>query len=135
MNTLKLFDYVYEGIDISHLFAEYDADPETDADADLRYEINEHLADLLQDFYDLYEYIHSPVTAEGVLELGDNGRYYISGTDKYFCCGYRIEFYYYDNDYERFRWFKSRIEHNDGGYYIYGHRDIGLTGLKVRVRW
>lgn len=49
-------------------------------------------------------------------------------------CGDGIEYYFYDDWDEKYKWRASRIEHNEKRYYIVGNPNIELNGLRVRHR-
>lgn len=78
-------------------------------------------------------YLQKPVFEESILYKNRSGRY---ETDSgiYFTSGSVIEVFIYDEFYEMTRWVKSRIEHKNGDYYLFGYDNVNLEGLKVRVR-
>lgn len=86
-------------------------------------------------------YLNSPVREVSKLHMNSQGRY---ETDKghYYTSGSGIEFlrreevYNYDAGKweETGIWTTSRVESQDGEYYIVGYPDAELSGLKVRVR-
>ncbi|MFE6170196.1 DUF5348 domain-containing protein [Viridibacillus arvi] len=78
----------------------------------------------------LYEYIDTPVRAEGTLYQRSDGRYGIKDTDIYFASGDTIE--YWDEGYGSYE--LSRIEYKDDDYYIVGMHRGQIAGLKVRIR-
>ncbi|MDE5825881.1 MAG: DUF5348 domain-containing protein, partial [Lachnospiraceae bacterium] len=86
-------------------------------------------------FYD------KPVKEVSRLHMNVGGRY---ETDKghYYTSGSCIEFMrveeVYNSDTGKYEdtpiWTTSRVEHDGQDYYIVAYRDVGLSGLKVRVR-
>nr|WP_296470260.1 DUF5348 domain-containing protein [uncultured Acetatifactor sp.] len=86
-------------------------------------------------------YLNSPVREVSKLHMNSQGRY---ETDKghYYTSGSGIEFLrreeVYNYDTEKWEeagiWTTSRVESQDGEYYIVGYPDAELSGLKVRVR-
>ena len=81
--------------------------------------------------YILYtlKYLSLPIVNEGVLVKNTQGRYEMKNERPYHC-GSRIEFY----DPGENSWAISRVEHNGNDYYVYGWRNLPLSGLKVRYR-
>lgn len=77
--------------------------------------------------------MEKPIFREGVLSKNESGRYEIDYYTE-LNSGSSIEFLTYDSWDECEKWVASRIEHTDGDYYIYGHKDVQLQGLKVRTR-
>jgi hypothetical protein len=86
----------------------------------------------LEDALAEIEYLKKPVVAEGTLYKNEQGRYEIDHLH-YFTSGSPIEIYIYDDFEERYYWYKSRVEHKDGDYYVVGY-DGPLEGLKARIR-
>lgn len=78
------------------------------------------------------DYIVRPVKGVYTLHKNRNGRYECSARE--FTSGSSIEFYHYDNFYERYEWAASRVEHDGNDYYIVGFPGVTLDGLKIRVR-
>lgn len=87
-----------------------------------------HLCDI---YYTLL-YQQREIIGEGVLSFNAQGYY----EDKYheYHCGDGIEYYFYDDWDEKYKWRTSRIEHNGNRYYIVGNPNIELNGLRVRLR-
>lgn len=87
-----------------------------------------HLCDI---YYTLL-YQQREIIGEGVLSFNAQGYY----EDKYheYHCGDGIEYYFYDDWDEKYKWRTSRIEHNGNRYYIVGNPNIELSGLRVRHR-
>jgi hypothetical protein PPSC2_c3493 len=87
-----------------------------------------HLCDI---YYTLL-YQQREIIGEGVLSFNAQGYY----EDKYheYHCGDGIEYYFYDDWDEKYKWRTSRIEHNGNRYYIVGNPNIELKGLRVRHR-
>lgn len=82
--------------------------------------------------YQIINYMSRPVDKESTLFLNSQGKFECSFHT--FHCGDRIEFYYYDEDYENYKWCSSRVEHDGEKYYIVGHRNVDMNGLRVRNR-
>ena len=87
-----------------------------------------HLCDI---YYTLL-YQQREIVGEGVLSFNAQGYY----EDKYheYHCGDGIEYYFYDDWDEKYKWRTSRIEHNGNRYYIVGNPNIELNGLRIRHR-
>lgn len=87
-----------------------------------------HLCDI---YYTLL-YQQREIIGEGVLSFNAQGYY----EDKYheYHCGDGIEYYFYDDWDEKYKWRTSRIEHNGNRYYIVGNPNVELSGLRVRHR-
>ncbi len=87
-----------------------------------------HLCDI---YYTLL-YQQRELIGEGVLSFNAQGYY----EDKYheYHCGDGIEYYFYDDWDEKYKWRTSRIEHNGNRYYIVGNPNIELNGLRIRHR-
>lgn len=87
-----------------------------------------HLCDI---YYTLL-YQQREIIGEGVLSFNAQGYY----EDKYheYHCGDGIEYYFYDDWDEKYKWRTSRIEHNGNRYYIVGNPNIELNGLRIRHR-
>ncbi len=87
-----------------------------------------HLCDI---YYTLL-YQQREIIGEGVLSFNAQGYY----EDKYheYHCGDSIEYYFYDDWDEKYKWRTSRIEHNGNRYYIVGNPNVVLSGLRVRHR-
>ncbi|MED4353628.1 DUF5348 domain-containing protein [Schinkia azotoformans] len=122
-SVLYKVDHSYENI-------EYDRDNEEDVF--LTDEFRRIIDKLCQVENDL-NYLKMPITEVGVLRKNELGRYE-TANGTYFTSGSPIEAYIYDSWDEIHRWVKSRIEHKNGDYYLYGHDDVKLAGLKVRIR-
>lgn len=87
-----------------------------------------HLCDI---YYTLL-YQQREIIGEGVLSFNAQGYY----EDKYheYHCRDGIEYYFYDDWDEKYKWRTSRIEHNGNRYYIVGNPNVELNGLRVRHR-
>ena len=88
--------------------------------------------DRLDIVHNSIDYLNKKIAGEYTLHKNRSDRYSCDLHE--FTCGNRIEFYYYDDDIEKYRWNISTVEHNGSDYYIVGYRDISLNGLKVRIR-
>lgn len=101
-------------------------------------------AEHLDTAVDILEYYRLPIETEQTLYYDpSDGRYKCDYCT--FTCGRGIEFYYYDEYDEIYKWEKSRVEYRDcevynsenernHGYYIVGYNNVSLDGLKVRFR-
>lgn len=78
------------------------------------------------------EYLKKDIIGEYILHLNQNDRYECSVMEYH--CGVTIEFYYYDDWDDCFKWVVSRVEHKNGSYYIVGYDNVVMDGLKVRIR-
>lgn len=87
-----------------------------------------HLCDI---YYTLL-YQQREIIGEGALSFNVQGYY----EDKYheYHCGDGIEYYFYDDWDEKYKWRTSRIEHNGQRYYIVGNPNVEINGLRVRHR-
>lgn len=95
-----------------------------------------HMESILGQFVDAceaLEYMNQEITAEGYLYKGAGKKYYLK--DKQFSCGYRLEVYIWNDDWDWYEWRKTRVEHDGKDYYLVGMKDISMEGLKARVRW
>ena len=110
----------------------YDLDCGSDPDSLM---LREELTDVLNHLdvvNSILNYLGKKIAGEYTLHKNKNDRYSCDLHE--YTCGNRIEFYYYDDDIEKYRWNISTVEHNGSDYYIVGYRDISLNGLKVRIR-
>lgn len=84
----------------------------------------------------ILDYLEKP------LQKGEYVLRYNAATDRYECDGHvftsgnGIEFLYYDDYEEVYKWVIDRIEYDweKGGYCIYNYPSVQLDGLKVRFR-
>lgn len=83
------------------------------------------------------DYLRKPIMMEGHLYKNSNGRYMVKDSDYYreYTCGSVIEFFVDDGYHDHAYWCASTVEHNGDDYFIVGHRNIEMNGLKVRVRY
>lgn len=95
----------------------------------------------LSDIQQVVKYLNRPVKFEDTLYLRPDGRYGTKNGEIYYNSGCGIEFLYSDEilnkdgDFVPMEtWGISRVEHNGTDYYIVGHKDVTLDGLRVRVR-
>ena len=93
------------------------------------------ILDKLDGISDRLTYLSKPITHEGRLYVTANDRYAVDDVE--FCCGYRVEYQEYDEEYQSYKWVLDRVEYSDkqGGYYLYGHSKPLCEGMAVRVRW
>lgn len=70
---------------------------------------------------------------EGQLLKNSRGRYE-SGDGHEYTSGSGIEVEIYDSFDERYNWEWASVEHDGTDYYIVGHKDVKMDGLKVRRR-
>ena len=99
------------------------------------------ILDKLLEAVDVLSYLESPITEVSLIYKNESGRY---ETEKghYYTCGSCIEFlrtediYNYDTgEYEQGSvWTVSRVESENGEYYIVGYPEVELAGLLVRIR-
>lgn len=94
-------------------------------------EYREALCHLINAYW-IIDYMSRPVDEESTLFLNSQGNFECSFHT--FHCGDGIEFLYYDEDYERYKWCSSRVEHDGEKYYIVGYRNVDMNGLRVRNR-
>lgn len=90
------------------------------------------ILDKLNDAKRDIDYLNRPIVYTGFLQKNSRGRYETG--NKEFTSGNGIEVLIYDNFYEKKRWVKTRVEHNGKDYYLIGHSDVSMQGLKVRIR-
>lgn len=127
-NMSSFLDYVGEELERVSLWNK--EDPE---DVFMRNQMRQ-ISNHLQSAVDATKYLNKEITAEGELYLNSGGRYEIY-EDVYFTSGSLCELLIYDDDYERYSWIKTRIEHNGEDYYAVAlGRDVPIKGLKARVR-
>ncbi len=86
----------------------------------------------LEKAQDKISYLKMPIKDTGCLFKNDNGRYELNG--KEYTSGSSIEFKYFDDIDECYKWGFSRVESSDGEYYIVGYRNLEMLGLEVRQR-
>ena len=110
----------------------YDLDCGSDPDSLMLREELTDVLDHLDVVNSILNYLGKKIAGEYTLHKNKNDRYSCDLHE--YTCGNRIEFYYYDDDIEKYRWNISTVEHNGSDYYIVGYRDISLNGLKVRIR-
>ena len=99
-------------------------------------EFTEYMLESLVMLHEELAYLESPVSGEHRLEPLPDGRYGFfdkNGTTHSLSCGRAIEAKIRDR-YGRLRWERCRIEHDGSDYYLWGHMDIPLAGLIVRMR-
>ena len=118
--------------DCNNLFTLKDSEKITNPD---EFQLIEEYTDALSHLcktHQILDYLHCPVDEESTLFLNSQGNFECSFHT--FHCGDRIEFYLYDVDYESYKWCTSRVEHDGEKYYIVGHRNVDMNGLRVRNR-
>ena len=91
-----------------------------------------HIMDRLNGIRHDVEYLNKRVIASGKLYKNSNGRYEACGRE--FSSGSLIEALIDDGLFDSPRWEVSRIEHNGSDYYLYGHKEVNLSGLEIRIR-
>lgn len=140
MNIQQLHDRLNE-LNIEQILAQsgfdtkndlYDMECGSDPDSLM---LREELTDVLDHLdvaSNILKYLNKEVVGEYTLHKNANGKYFCEAWE--FSCGNRIEFYGYDDDLEKYRWYISRIEHDGNDYYIVGFRKVRLGGLKIRIR-
>ncbi|MBQ1388626.1 MAG: DUF5348 domain-containing protein [Clostridia bacterium] len=131
LNDLKIEKLLSQsGFDIHNDL--YDMECESDPDSLM---LREELTDVLYHLdiaSSILKHLKKKVVGEYTLHKNNNDRYSCAAWE--FTCGNRIEFYDYDDDLEKYRWYVSRIEHNGNDYYIVGFRNLSLDGLRIRIR-
>ena len=87
----------------------------------------------LADISDSIAYLFRPVQEISTLHKDENGEY---RTEKGYCyrSGILIEVLIQGDSNEIPRWVQTRVEHDGEDYYLLGHDDIPMEGLRVRVR-
>lgn len=82
----------------------------------------------------LLDFLSRKITGEYTIHKNSRGRYECEARE--FTSGSVIEYYAYDEYYERYQWVKSRVEYDSkrGDYYIVGANELSLEGIKVRIR-
>lgn len=110
----------------------YDLDCGSDPESLMLREELTDVLDRLDIVHNSIDYLNKKIAGEYTLHKNRSDRYSCDLHE--FTCGNRIEFYYYDDDIEKYRWNISTVEHNGSDYYIVGYRDVALDGLKVRIR-
>ena len=91
-----------------------------------------HILDRLNGIRHDVAYLNKGIIATGNLYKNSNGRYEACGRE--FSSGSLIEALIDDGLFDSPRWEVSRIEHNGSDYYLYGHKEINLSGLEIRIR-
>lgn len=91
--------------------------------------IAEKLADIRADI----SYLTLPVAEESSLRKGTDGKYRTTKRYRY-DCGTLIEALVSDDYHDAPYWTVTRVEHNGKDYYLVGHKDTPMKGLRVRVR-
>lgn len=87
----------------------------------------------LEDINAIVEYLSLPIKYEGTLHKNEGGRYELENGYE-FTSGSRIEALVFDDFYEKEEWVKTSVESNEKGYYLVGHRNVQMEGIKARVR-
>ena len=87
----------------------------------------------LADISDSIAYLFRPVQEISTLHKDENGEY---RTENGYCCrsGILIEALLQGSSGETPCWVQTRVEHDGEDYYLLGHDDIPMEGLRVRVR-
>lgn len=99
-------------------------------------ELTENMPESLAMLHEELTYLESPVSGEYRLEPLPDGRYGFfdkDGATHSLSCGRTIEAEIHDR-YGRQRRERCRVEHDGSDYYLWGHMDIPLAGLVVRMR-
>lgn len=91
-----------------------------------------HILYRLDEVHRQLEYLALPVRYSGQLHLQENGRYKLGEYE--LTSGSSVEVLLYEEWEEVYKWVASRIEHNGESYYLVGHTDTALEGLKARKR-
>lgn len=77
-------------------------------------------------------YLNRKIVKTGRLHKNQSGRYALD--DKEYSSDSKIEFLYYDEYFDREEWIISRIEFDNGRYYIVAFPSLELDNLLVRDR-
>lgn len=111
--------------------------------ADQRQQMEEYRSILyrLEEVKRTLDYYTCPIREVGTLHENSQGRYETE-SGYYYTSGSGIEFlrteevYNFDTDKweDAEIWTASRVESNNGRYYIVGYPDLDMSGLKVRIR-
>ena len=78
-------------------------------------------------------YLTRPVAEESHLRKGTAGKYR-TAKGHYYDCTSVIEALVSDEYHDVPYWTITSVEHNGRDYYLVGHKDIPMKGLRVRVR-
>lgn len=87
----------------------------------------------LEDVSDRLDYLALLIKEVSRLHKNSDGRYETK-SGQYFTSGCRVEALISDSFRMVPYWVRTSIEHNDKGYFLAGHQEVGLEGLKVRLR-
>ena len=79
------------------------------------------------------EYINKPIIEDSILHLNESGRFETED-GFYYTSGSLIEFLADDGRHNTPYWTVSRVESTTDAYYIIGHRNTVLDGLRIRRR-
>ncbi|QSX05451.1 DUF5348 domain-containing protein [Sedimentibacter sp. zth1] len=128
---------------INNLFEKTTSSSFDDLDENIQYEDDPndrmlsceiyYILEKLDDVKHTLDYINKNVKSEGCLMKNSNDRYELNNFE--FHCGYSIEALIYDSDIEKDCWVHSRIEHDGERYYLVGHNDLVLDGVRARIRY
>lgn len=87
----------------------------------------------LEEVSDRLDYLALPIKEVSRLHKNSDGRYETE-SGQYFTGGCRVEVLISDSFREVPRWVRTSIEHDGKDYFLVGYQEIGLEGLKVRLR-
>ncbi len=90
----------------------------------------------LEDINNTLNYLRQPIISRGVLIKKTNGRYGFTdknGEEYEYTCGRGIEFKYFDEFDDKYKWAISSVEFNNN-YYIKHYKKIDMNNLEVRIR-
>lgn len=87
----------------------------------------------LEDVSDRLDFLALPIKEVSRLHKNSDGRYETE-SGQYFTSGCRVEALISDRFRIMPRWVRTSIEHDGKDYFLAGYQEIGLEGLKVRLR-
>ena len=91
------------------------------------------VAEKLADIRANISYLTLPIAEESSLRKGTDGKYRTAKGYRY-DCGTLIETLVSDDYHDAPYWTITSVEHNGKDYYLVGHKDTPMKGLRVRVR-
>lgn len=91
------------------------------------------ITERLADVQEYISYLTRPVAEESRLSKGTAGKYR-TAKGHYYDCTSVIEALVSDEYHDVPYWTITSVEHNGKDYYLVGHKDIPMKGLRVRVR-
>ena len=92
------------------------------------------ILDSLEKAYRSISYLSRPIKSSSVLYKNNRGRYEARDGSREYTSGSGIEALVYDDYNECNKWVSTRVEHDGQDYYLVGYKNVGMDGLKTRVR-